>query len=109
MLPSVIRLSYENSLIKNPLKYNFKLLLKFLNNVEFNNPLYSFTLPGLILGIMGLYITLNSVKGSFLDGSINLENTILMILLTLIGITVAYIGVLLHLIAGLIRYKGNKS
>lgn len=108
MLPRVIHLSHANNLVKNPLRYNLKFLLNALSNAEINNPLYSFTLPGLILGIMGLYTTLNSVKGFYLDGSINLENTILMILLTLSGIIMAYSGILLHLIAGLIRYKVNK-
>jgi hypothetical protein len=108
MFPGVIQLSSDNSIIKNPLRCYLIFLLNVLNNVEITNPLYSFTLPGLILGTAGLYMTLNSVKGLYFDGSFNLENTILMTLVTLIGIIVAYIGILLHLIAGLIKYKENK-
>jgi len=107
MLPSMIQLNNKNSLIKNPLSHHLKFLLNFLNDVEINNPIYNFTLAGLILGTTGLYMTLNYVKNIYSVGSFNLENTILMTLLTLIGIIVAYIGVLLHLIAGLVRYKVN--
>jgi hypothetical protein len=107
MLPSMIQLNNKNSLIKNPLSHHLKFLLNLLNDVEINNPIYNFTLAGLILGTTGLSMTLNSVKNIYSVGSFNLENTILMTLLTLIGIIVAYIGVLLHLIAGLVRYKVN--
>lgn len=108
MLQNVIQLSKESSLIKYPLRYHLKFFPNLLSNIDINKPLYCFTLPGLILGTIGLYMSLSSVQDLYLDGSFNLENAILTILLTLVGIIMAYMGALLHLIAGLIRYKANK-
>ena len=50
---------------------------------------------------------LNSVQTLYLDGSFNLENTVLMTLLTLVGTIMVFMGILLHSIAGLIKYKAN--
>jgi hypothetical protein len=108
MLQNVIQLSNENSLIKNSLRYISKLLLNTFSNIKINKPLYSFTLPGFILGTSGFYMSLNSVQTLYLDGSFNLENIVLMTLLALIGTIMMFMGVLLHSIAGLIRYKANE-
>jgi hypothetical protein len=109
MLQNVIQLSSENRLIKKPLRHYLKLLLNVSSNMEINKPLYSFTLPGLILGTIGLYMSINSVQDLYHDGSFfDLKNTILMTLLTLVGTIMAYMGVLLHSIAGLIKYKANE-
>jgi hypothetical protein len=48
------------------------------------------------------------VQTLYLDGSFNLENIVLMTLLALIGTIMMFMGVLLHSIAGLIRYKANE-
>jgi len=109
MLQYLIQLSNENSLIKNSIRYYLKFLLNILNNMEINKPLYVFTLPGFILGTSGLYMSFNYVQNFYLDGSFfNLENTILMTLLTLVGTIMAFMGVLLHSITGLIKYKANE-
>ncbi len=108
MLKNVIQLSNENRLITNPLRSFLKFLLNVLNNMEINKPLYSFTLPGLILGTIGLYMSINSVRDLYLDGSFfDLESTVLMTLLTLVGTIMAFMGFLLHSIAGLIKYKAT--
>lgn len=77
--------------------------------MEINKPLYSFTLPGFILGAGGLYMGLNLLQTFYLGGSSNFGSTVLMALLTLGGIFMAFMGILLHLIAGLISYTANKS
>jgi uncharacterized iron-regulated membrane protein len=54
-------------------------------------------------------MSINSVQDLYHDGSFfDLKNTILMTLLTLVGTIMAYMGVLLHSIAGLIKYKANE-
>jgi hypothetical protein len=105
MLQNVIQLSNENNLIKNSLRYYLKSLLNILDDMEINKPLFSFTLPGLILGTIGFYMSLNSMENYYHNGSFDLENTLLMTLLILVGTCMAFMGVLLNLIAGLIRYK----
>lgn len=108
MLQNVIQSRNESGLIKNSLKHFLKFLFNNLNNMEINKPLYSFTLPGLILGTIGLYMSFNYVEDFYLDGSFDLENTFLITLLTLGGSIMAFTGILLHSIAGLIRYKTNE-
>jgi hypothetical protein len=109
MLQNVIQLSNENKLMKNPLKNCLNFLLNVLDNMGFNKPLYSFTLPGFILGTIGLCMSINSVQDPYLDGSsFGLKNIILMALLTLVGIIMALMGFLLHYITGLIKYKTNE-
>jgi len=51
---------------------------------------------------------LNFVQTLYLGGSSNFGSTVLMALLTLVGIFMAFMGILLHLIAGLISYTANK-
>ena len=92
---------------ENPLGHGPNVLLNIFNYVEFNSPLYYFTLPGFILVAGGLYIHLNHVQTFYPDGNFNLGSAVLMLLLAFIGVFMAFTGVLLHSIAGLIRYKAN--
>ncbi|KKH97372.1 hypothetical protein EO95_00395 [Methanosarcina sp. 1.H.T.1A.1] len=92
---------------ENPLGHGPNVLLNIFHEMEFNSPLYYFTLPGFTLVAVGLYIHLNQVQTFYPDGSFNLETAVLMLLLTFIGIFMAFTGILLHSIAGLIRYKMN--
>lgn len=92
---------------ENPLGHGPNVLLNIFNDMEFNSPLYYFTLPGFIIVAGGLYIHLNHVQTFYPDGSFNFEAAVLMLLLTFIGVFMAFTGILLHSIAGLIRYKAN--
>jgi hypothetical protein len=93
MLQDVIRLSNVNGSIKTPLKYFLKFLLNIFNGKEFNKPMYSFTLPGFILGTSGLYMSLDFIQTLHHGGSFYFEYTVLMVLLTLVGIIMAFMGV----------------
>jgi hypothetical protein len=109
MFQDVIQLANKNRLIKKPSRHYLEFLLNVLGNMEANKPLYSFTLPGLILGTIGLYMNINSVQELYLDGNFfDLKNTILATLLTLFGVTIAFIGFLFHSISGLIKYNESK-
>ena len=89
---------------EHPLKHGLNVLVKILTDMEFNRPLYYFTLPGLIFGILGLYMGLLLLQTFYLGGSLYFGPTILMILLTLVGTFMAFTGILLHSISGLIRH-----
>jgi glycosyltransferase involved in cell wall biosynthesis len=89
---------------EHPLKHGLNVLVKILTDMEFNRPLYYFTLPGLFFGIAGLYMGLLLLQTFYLGGSLYFGPTILMILLTLVGTFMAFTGILLHSISGLIRH-----
>lgn len=88
---------------ENPIKHGLMVLLKILKDMEFNRPLYYFTIPGFVLGTSGLYMGLSFLQTFYLGGSLNFGPTILMILLTLVGMFMAFTGIMLHSIAGILR------
>jgi hypothetical protein len=89
----------------NPLKHGMNSLLTIFNDMEFDKPLYCFTLPGFILMAGGLHMSLNLVLAAYPGGSFDLGSAIWVFLLTLIGIFMSFTGILLHSISRLIRYK----
>ena len=89
---------------EHPLKHGLNVLVKVLKDMEFNRPLYYFTLPGLIFGIVGLYLCLLFLRDFYLGGSLYFGPTVLMILLTLIGTFMVFTGILMHSISGLIKH-----
>ena len=72
--------------------------------MEYNKPLYYFTMPGLIFAVVGLYMGLTFLRTFYLGGNLDFGPTMLMILLTLVGVFMFFTGVLLHSIAGLIMH-----
>ena len=88
---------------ENPIRHGLMVLLKILKDMEFNRPLYYFTIPGIALGTGGIYLGLSFLQTFYPGGSLNFGPTILMILLTLVGTFMAFTGIMLHSIAGIIR------
>ncbi|MHC1756393.1 MAG: glycosyltransferase family 2 protein [Methanosarcina sp.] len=89
---------------ENPIKHGLMVLLKIFKDMEYNKPLYYFTLPGFILGAGGLYMGLDFLRIFYLGGSLEFGPTMLMILLTLVGVFMIFTGILLHSISGLIMH-----
>lgn len=87
---------------EHPLRHGLGVLLKILKDIEFNRPLYCFTIPGFILGICGLYMGLSFLQIFYQGGSLHFGPTILMVMLTLMGMFMAFTGIMLHSISGLI-------
>jgi glycosyltransferase involved in cell wall biosynthesis len=87
---------------ENPISHGLKVLVKVLQDMELNRPLYYFTVPGLILAIIGIGMGLNFLRIFYLGGSLNFGPTLLMILLTLIGTFSFFTGILLHSISRMI-------
>ncbi|MFY9201992.1 MAG: hypothetical protein WBI78_07875 [Methanosarcina flavescens] len=72
--------------------------------MEFN-PLYWFVLPGLILCSGGLYIGLYLLQNFFLvDERLPFGPTVLMVVISIVGMEMAFTGILLHSISGLFRH-----
>lgn len=100
---NIIQFYNVNSLTKSPLKHSLTVLFYNFKKMEFN-PLYWFTLPGFVLCSGGLYIGLYLSRTFYLGGSLPFGPTILMVILTLLGMVMAFTGILLHSISGLFRY-----
>lgn len=105
MIQNVAQMCEATRSAVNPLRHGMSILLSTFKDMEFNNPLYCFTLPGFILMTGGLHMTLNLVLTSYTAGNFNFESAIWILLLTLVGIFMSFAGILMHSITGLIRYK----
>jgi hypothetical protein len=108
ILQNKIKIYGINRPTKNPLSHSRSGFLNVFYYIGTNKPLYCLTLPGLILGVAGLYTGLRFLQAFHPGGSFDLEQVVFAVLLTLVGTILAFMGILLHSIAGLIRYRSNK-
>lgn len=94
---------------KNPITHGFGVLVKLLQDMEFNRPLYYFTLPGVVMITIGLISGL-VFFGQYLNHeSSSLAATTLAALLTLAGTFISFTGIILHSMGRLIeRAVGGK-
>lgn len=88
---------------ENPIKHGLKVLVNILQDMEFRRPLYYFTVPGMIFGIFGLIMGLNFLQDFYNGKSLYFGPTLLMILLTLVGLFFAFTGIILHSMSRLIQ------
>ncbi len=93
---------------KHPLTHGIGVLIKVLQDMEFNRPLYYFTLPGAIMIIIGLVSGL-VFFGSYLNHeSQSLAPTTLSALITLAGTFIAFTGLILHSMSRMIERVMSK-
>lgn len=104
-LQNIIPMYGKNRLIENLLKYVPLALSRIFNEMEFNNPLYYLTLPGFVLGAGGVYMGLNFAQTLYFNETPEFESTAFMVLFSFVGFFMAFTGILLHSVTGLIRYK----
>lgn len=90
---------------ENPVKHGLKVLIKILQDMEFRNPLYYFTVPGLILVSAGFVLGLYLLDIFFHGGRLYFGPSLLMLLLTLIGTLLIFTGIVLHSISRLFLKK----
>ncbi len=88
---------------ENPVKHGLKVLFNVLQDMEFRRPLYYFTFPGMIIGAIGLSMGLGFLQDFYNGSSLYFGPTLLMILLTLVGLFVAFTGIILHSMSRLIQ------
>lgn len=100
-VPIGVRYDVDGS-TENPVKHGLTVLLKIFKDMEYSKPLLYFTLPGFLLGTSGLYMGLTFLRNFYLGGSLYFGPTMLMILLTLVGVFMSFTGILLHSISDLI-------
>jgi glycosyltransferase involved in cell wall biosynthesis len=93
---------------ENPISHGFGVLVKILKDMEFKRPLYYFTLSGIVIGAIGVYMGLTFLQTFYQGGSLNFGPTMVMILLTLIGTFMAFTGIMLDSMARLMKNTKNK-
>ena len=94
-VPIGVRYDVDGSKM-NPVSHGLGVLVKVLQDIEFNRPLYYFTLPGVIMIAVGLISGL-IFFGSYLNHeSSSLASTTLAALLAIAGIFIAFTGIILH-------------
>ncbi|KKG09277.1 glycosyltransferase family 2 protein [Methanosarcina sp. 2.H.A.1B.4] len=89
---------------EHPVRHGLGVLFRIFKDIEYNKPLYCFTLPGSLLSAGGLYMGFGFLRTFYLGGNLNFGPAVLMILLTLTGSFMALTGIMLHSIAGLITH-----
>ena len=87
----------------NPIKHGFGVLVRILKDIEFNKPLYCFTLPGMLLGIGGLYMGARFLQDFTIGRGLNFGPTMLMVLFVVVGTFMSLTGILLHSISAIMR------
>lgn len=92
----------ERASTENPVSHGIKVLLILLQDMELRRPLYYFTIPGMLLAVVGIGIGLELLRIFYHGGPLNYGMTMLMILTTLIGSFMAFTGIILHSISKLI-------
>jgi hypothetical protein len=71
--------------------------------MEFN-PLYWFVLPGFVFCSGGLYTGFYLLQNYYLGGRLPFGPTVLMVLLSILGMGMTFTGILLHAISGLFKH-----
>src|SRR5665647_1432673 len=92
-----------DSSTKNPIQHGLEVFVMVLKDIEFNKPLYYFTVPGMSLGIGGLYMGAHFLQIFATGGGLQFGPTMLMILLIVIGTFMALTGILLHSVSAVMR------
>ncbi|UGV41942.1 glycosyltransferase family 2 protein [Methanococcoides orientis] len=84
---------------EHPLKHGIGVLVRILRDMEFNKPLYYFTIPGMAMGVTGLYFGIKFMYSFSMGGNLPFGPTILMVMLMIIGTFMSFTGIILHSIA----------
>lgn len=94
---------------KNPVSHGFGVFVKLLQDMEFRRPLYYFTLPGVVLILIGLGLGLYFF-GKYLGGEMStLMPTIMAGMIGLGGIFIAFTGIILHSVRRMIQHSKENS
>ncbi len=97
-----VRYDVDGSTI-NPIQHGLEVFVMVLKDIEFNKPLYYFTVPGMSLGIGGLYMGAHFLQTFAMGGGLQFGPTMLMILLIVIGTFMALTGILLHSVSTVMK------
>ena len=100
------RYDVEDCSSENPFLHGPRVLLRILRDMEYRRPLYYFSVPGVFLWTVGIFMGLKFLHDFYLGGSLSFGPTLLMILLTIVGTFMAFTGIILHAISRMISHIG---
>ena len=93
---------------ENPLSHGLGVLVKIIQDMEFNRPLYYFTIPGMILIVIGFTLGL-FFFGQYLDHvTTTLLPTVMAAMIGLGGLFIAFTGIILHSMTRMIQREYGK-
>jgi len=87
----------------NPVTHGVSVLLRIIRDMEYNRPLYYFGIPGAIMIIIGIVLSIRFFTQYLSGSSITLLPTALAALLTIFGSFIAFTGLILHSISRMIE------
>lgn len=96
------RYDLEDCSSQNPFVHGSRVLLQVLKNMELRRPLIYFTLPGIMLGIVGLFMGIIFIQNFYLGESLRFGPTLLMLLLIMAGFFMVFTGIILHAISKMV-------
>ena len=105
-----IEANYDNgnNHTENPLSHGLGVLVGIIQDMEFNRPLYYFTIPGMILIVIGFTLGL-FFFGQYLDHVMTtLLPTVMAAMIGLGGLFIAFTGIILHSMARMIHREYGK-
>lgn len=91
--------SFSDDSYLKPMGHGFNILFLVLKDMEFNKPIFTFTLPGIIFLIAGLYLGNYFLQTFAIGGSLSFGPTMLMALFIIVGTFLAMTGIILHSIS----------
>jgi glycosyltransferase involved in cell wall biosynthesis len=93
----------------HPVRHGLRVLMLVLQDMEIRRPLYYFTAPGLLFFTVGLMIGLISLQAFFNGGHLFFGPMLITTLLTLVGVFMAFTGIILHSMARLLHEFRRES
>lgn len=97
------RYDLEKCSSQNPFVHGPKVLLQILKDMEFRRPLYYFAVPGVFIGVIGVFEGIFFLQNFYSGGSLSLGPIILMVMMVLIGMFMAFTGIILNVMSRLIQ------
>ena len=88
---------------EHPVSHGVRVLVKVLHDIELNRPQFYFTVPGTVLGMTGIILGLIFLKTFYHGGSLMFGPTLMMIMFTLLGSFMAFMGIILHSMSRMIN------
>jgi len=86
-----------------------KVLINILGDMELRKPLYYFTVPGIVFSSIGIFLGLSFLQRFYRGESLSFGLTLLMVMMTLIGVFMAFTGIILHTMSRLINESRKKE
>jgi len=103
------RYDLEGASTHHPVRHGVNVLLTILHDMEVRRPLYYFTLPGMLMSMVGIGMGLRFLQIFYHGGSLYFGATLLMVMLTLVGSFMAFTGIILHALSRMIQEMRNSK